>query len=773
MNATGALDIEVFEWVLRASWQAAVLAGLILLAQLLLRKHLSPGWRYGLWLLLVVRLLIPVMPRSATSLFNLTGLNPPWMGLAMALPASLPAASLPTSADAHEKRRSAGVNAADPHDSWETAARGDRRPGVENPGNGPISGPVVDWMRVAFRFWIAGSCFCVLRLVWSNARFRSRLAGYVPVANAKGRPHFEECLKAMGIHERVTLIETEEVNSPAVYGLWHKRLLLPPGTFERFSGGELRCIFLHELAHLKRGDLEIHWLVSALQTVHWFNPVLWLAFARMRADREMACDARALCHLDHGEGIRYGETILKLLEGLVRPPAIPGLVGISEDKTWMKQRMRMIAAFKRPSRRPALAALLVAGLSAIGLTDGRQAFSAGSRNSDIKPVADTETDDRFWVDAKINGKPARLFLDTGLENFCLYRPAAERLGLKLKRVESLFLYSRGQKPYWATEECVVSLWGESRRAAFAIYDVPSYLPPREGDGMVGWCNVNEKVIVFDASERNVRFIDAVANEVNGWTKLNVRTNLPWGSRGLALDLPCADGSTAVIFIGTGLKAGGVWLSPQRWRQWKDAHPNQPTRLLAGHNQLAGSMVRERAWAKELALGPLKLTDVVIEEAVPVPASLGLAATDEVASFGMAALKRLDLIVDGKHGVAYLRPKTTSTLQPPNQSIGPSAAFVPRNARSEDLVAHVANASPAYEAGIRDGDVLLQVGQRDATKWRTDPEFPRFIFPTVPRGELTGTQLELTLKRGEQTFKATAAEQEIGIFAPTPETNSSK
>ena len=127
----------------------------------------------------------------------------------------------------------------------------------------------------------------------------------------------------------------------------------------------------------------------------------------------------------------------------------------------------------------------------------------------------------------------------------------------------------------------------------------------------------------------------------------------------------------------------------------------------------------------------------------------------------------------QRGVAYLRPKKTSAPQPPHQSIGPSAAFVPRNAQSDDLVAHVANASPAYEAGIRDGDVLLQVGQRDATKWRTDPEFPRFIFPTVPRGELTGTQLELTLKRGEQTFKATAAEQEIGIFAPTPETNSSK
>src|SRR5437867_7157173 len=125
MNAIGVLGIEAFEWVLRTSWQAAILAGLMLLAEWLLRKHLSPGWRYGLWLLLVVRLLIPVAPRSATSLFNLAGLNTPWMGLSTALPAGPPANSLLAAANAPDKGRSDVVNAARPHDSEGSAARGD------------------------------------------------------------------------------------------------------------------------------------------------------------------------------------------------------------------------------------------------------------------------------------------------------------------------------------------------------------------------------------------------------------------------------------------------------------------------------------------------------------------------------------------------------------------------------------------------------------------------------------------------------------------------
>ncbi len=54
MNPLPGLE-RCFEWLLQTSWQAAVLAVLILLAQLFFRNRLSPAWRHGLWLLLLVR----------------------------------------------------------------------------------------------------------------------------------------------------------------------------------------------------------------------------------------------------------------------------------------------------------------------------------------------------------------------------------------------------------------------------------------------------------------------------------------------------------------------------------------------------------------------------------------------------------------------------------------------------------------------------------------------------------------------------------------------
>ncbi len=277
----------VFRWVLQTTWQAAVLAGLILLAQRLLRNRLPPFWRHGLWLLLVVRLLVPVPPQSPFSIFNLAktapthsdaghpprssfGVDPQIIvnSIPAATPMNMPAPTIPKAAE-----------------SLENAAL------KVPPGVAVTAASKTDWFGIALGGWLAGVCFFGARLVWTNGRFRSRIAGYQPVADENVTRLFNECLAAFKIAQPVRLIESEEVESPAVYGLWRKWLLLPDGVFDRFFTEELRCIFLHELAHIKRGDLALTWLVALLQVLHWFNPVLWLAWGCMRADRELATDA--------------------------------------------------------------------------------------------------------------------------------------------------------------------------------------------------------------------------------------------------------------------------------------------------------------------------------------------------------------------------------------------------------------------------------------------------------------------------------------------------
>lgn len=361
MNTLAHFGVGVFRWVLQTTWQAAVLAGLILAAQWLLRKRLSPSWRCGLWLLLIARLLLPVPPQSAFSIFNLT----------KTAPTHLVAASPPPLAPAAVVKEPTEV----PPPNLPVAANPRPAPALLQPPPAATPAAKLDWFAIAFCAWLAGVCFFGARLLWTNARFRSRIAGYQPVADETMTRLFNDCRAAFKIRRPVQLIESEEVESPAVYGFWRKWLLLPDGVFERFSTAELRCIFLHELAHIKRGDLGVNWLVAGLRVLHWFNPVLWLAWARLRADRELATDALALAHIRESDHTSYGETILKVLEGLTGERPMPGLVGIVENKAQLKQRL---AAIARPGQYWKWAALTVAALIAgIGLT-GAQTRQGGS-----------------------------------------------------------------------------------------------------------------------------------------------------------------------------------------------------------------------------------------------------------------------------------------------------------------------------------------------------------------------------------------------------------
>jgi len=360
-------------------------------------------------------------------------------------------------------------------------------------------------------------------------------------------------------------------------------------------------------------------------------------------------------------------------------------------------------------------------------------------------------DDWFWIDAKINGKPVRLVLDTGCDpHLVLFRDTAQRLRLKLQEAKTV-------SGRWITEESTVKLpwsfWGFARaRARLVVLDVPSHLF-RGGihmDGAVGWAILGDRILELDAARQKYQFLRKVPKATATWTRLALRTNLPSGSRVLALDLPNADRSKGVLLVDTGAGGTGVELSPRRWREWKAVHTNQTT-LTAIYMPTVGMYAQEQAWADNLSLGPLELTDVLIQEADPIFAR---SLPDYAGTLGLEALKRLDLIVDGKHGIAYLRPKQTPSAPGEHNRLG--AVFVPRDDQSDDLVAHVLDASPAYEGGIRNGDVLLSIGGRDVTSWRTDPGDPfEWAFESP-----AGTALELTVKRSDLTFKAIVLLREI-------------
>ena len=361
-----------------------------------------------------------------------------------------------------------------------------------------------------------------------------------------------------------------------------------------------------------------------------------------------------------------------------------------------------------------------------------------------------QTDERLWVEARINGKPAHLAIDTAADDLGLFAEAAVRLGLSFTNAPKDARLGPGQVLAGTTEDCDVLFSGTSYRTSLRVLEIPAELD-MDIDGVVGWSQLRSSTIRIDACQGTVTWLSNLPGDVTNWTKVEIETN----SEVLRLKAPSRRGNPSIIVVDTG-DTHGARLSPNQWRDWKAAHTNQPMTLASYYNPFAGIVVAEEAWAKELPIGPVLLKGVPVMEADK--ASIVFGST----TLGLAALKRLELIIDGKNGIAYLRARETPPPAYEHNRLG--AVFVPLDFQSQDLIGHVVEGSPAWEAGIRNGDVLLRIGELDATKWRTDPAVRSKRFRTLP----PGTKLELTLRRGKDVFKANVVLRQI----LSPETSSS-
>ncbi|HVY70222.1 MAG TPA: M56 family metallopeptidase [Verrucomicrobiae bacterium] len=369
--------VSQFARMLVASGQAAVIVLLVLLAQWAFQRHLAARWRHALWWLVVARLLLPFTPASPLSVFNWVNLprsqdkvsfanNPASaagpLGKPVAtnsVPAPLPQSpvfvSLKASRDVRESQLA--------NHPFATQI------GVDIPASLNKSAPAkTRWPVTLFWLWLIGAAglgILILRQQWKVFR---RLRGGEPVRDAIVLALLAECRAALGVARSVELVETDAVASPALCGIWRPRILLPAGMTGALDAKETRHVLLHELAHLKRRDIAVNWLLAALQVTHWFNPVLWFAFRRMRADAELACDELVL-EATKGEARAYGETVLKLMAADPEPETAPGMAGILENRQEMKRRIRMIAGFGRVARWLLVAAVTASTLAVIGLTD--------------------------------------------------------------------------------------------------------------------------------------------------------------------------------------------------------------------------------------------------------------------------------------------------------------------------------------------------------------------------------------------------------------------
>lgn len=319
--------MEAFlQTLLTMSATAAVVALVVMVLRLPLKK--VPRWvTCALWGVVLLRMVLPAGLSLPVSLV------PQGVSSGAYVEQVLPPA---TDQTAVPDTPSTAVSPAE--GGTQTATPAPAAPSVEVT---PVQAP--HWPAVVTGIWAAGCGACLLWAALSYWRLRRQVAEAVRVEP--------------GVYE------TDQLPSPFVCGFFRPRIYLPAG----LDVADRTYVLLHEKAHLRRWDHRTKVLAWLALSVHWFNPVLWVAYRLFCRDVEAACDQAVIRTFGREDTARYAEALLHLGRRTPLPAVLPLAFG-EEDA---KHRIRGVLTYKKPAFWLVLAAAAACVVAAVLLLSDR------------------------------------------------------------------------------------------------------------------------------------------------------------------------------------------------------------------------------------------------------------------------------------------------------------------------------------------------------------------------------------------------------------------
>ncbi|MBG9753426.1 M56 family metallopeptidase [Bacillus thuringiensis] len=331
-----------FDWLIETSLMASILVGFILCIKVLFRNKLPPRWQYMLWIVLMIRLLLPWSPDSSYSIYSLLSYS---SSVSEVIPKNMPSTESRVNI---ESDRTVELES-NPKMVTKTS-----EPEVEVSSEKQTT---FSLYKLALYVWLAGVIVLAAITFITNRRLYSYIKKQPDIMDEQVVTVFNRCKQSMKMKKAVSLRLAGKIASPTVFSFFRPKVLLSKKHLKVLDEQQLQYVFYHELAHIKRNDVAVNWIMYSLILLNWFNPILWYAYFCMREDQELACDAYALTFIDKEEQIAYGHTIITLLEHYSYQ--VPSLANLSRNKRTLKRRIVMIKKFQKKSYRLSLLGVIV------------------------------------------------------------------------------------------------------------------------------------------------------------------------------------------------------------------------------------------------------------------------------------------------------------------------------------------------------------------------------------------------------------------------------
>ncbi|ALU36104.1 M56 family metallopeptidase [Clostridium autoethanogenum] len=356
---------RIFLWVLQTSLTASIAILIITLILKLFNNHIGVKFKHALWIIVLIRLIIPVISQNQINLFSIftrneqgTSQNKNTIQKRHSLPLNLSGLNQAnlnsTKRQPHYNNNIENKQVMYIKDKWQSIDKNKL---------------VVNIYKAASCVWLLGlliiASIFLLVLVKSKRKFKVLKT----LDDTEVLTLIKECKKKADINIDIPIYVYDNFKSPCILGVLKPKIYIPQGLINMDNLKQFSYIILHELVHYKRKDLFYNSLSIVAVLIHWFNPLVWFAMNKMKLQRECACDACVLEILGEKETVDYGMTLINFSRKSLNLARYPQAAIFFETESQIEGRIKMITKFKKGSYKmsasAALCCVLVGGLTLV------------------------------------------------------------------------------------------------------------------------------------------------------------------------------------------------------------------------------------------------------------------------------------------------------------------------------------------------------------------------------------------------------------------------
>lgn len=360
--------IIVFSNILIMSLQAAIAAAIVMLIKKMFAKKMNIRIGYILWIMVLLRFALPILPASPISVFNYININnldlsgkvSEWISVdtdkhstdIQSLFTSSAGTSKSDAKNGQENEHSSQENEHSPIDKTNNIRNSTELPYTLEIGNNrqvdstspshkipksttyiPIFNKLSTHgiLLVLAFIWIIGAISTFTYLIATNVIFALRLRAMPHITLSDSFAKLVEKIRLITkVHRPIKFVESEDIISPCVFGIIKCTIILPKGLLdnldnsnpnaENFNKKTISCfnftrnnishMLTHEFAHIKRNDLIVCWLSSLICAIHWFNPLAWYYLIQIKKEQDLCADAYTMSLIEEKYFTEYGQTLL-------------------------------------------------------------------------------------------------------------------------------------------------------------------------------------------------------------------------------------------------------------------------------------------------------------------------------------------------------------------------------------------------------------------------------------------------------------------------------